>query len=131
MEELQGVVVLAATNRPDIIDPALLRPGRFDIFVFTPPPDLAARRAIFAVHTRKMPLTEDVNLDQLASTTEGFSGADIGNVCRKAVLAAIRENPDASKVSMNHFQDGLASVQPSISQDTLSQFTQFAERFLG
>ena len=131
MEELQGVVVLAATNRPDIIDPALLRPGRFDIFVFTPPPDLAARRAIFAVHTRKMPLTEDVNLDQLASATEGFSGADIGNVCRKAVLAAIRENPDASKVSMNHFQKALASIQPSISQDILNQFTQFAERFLG
>ena len=78
-----------------------------------------------------MPITEDVNLDQLASTTEGFSGADIGNVCRRAVLAAIRENLEASKVSMKHFRDALATVQPSISQDILNQFAQFAERFLG
>ncbi len=131
MEELESVVVLAATNRPDMIDTALLRPGRFDIFVFTPPPNLTARRAIFQVHTRNMPLAEDVNLDQLASSAEGFSGADIQNVCRKAVLVVLRTNLDASRVSMAHFQEALASTKPSITKETMEQFTQFAAKFLG
>jgi len=131
MEELESVVVLAATNRPDMIDTALLRPGRFDIFVFTPPPNKAARQAIFTVHTRNMPLADDVNIDQLASATEGFSGADIQNVCRKAVLAVLRRNLEASLVNMSHFQEAIADTKPSITQETLVQFTQFAARFLG
>ncbi|MFW9831975.1 MAG: AAA family ATPase, partial [Candidatus Thorarchaeota archaeon] len=131
MEELQGVVVLAATNRPDIIDPALLRPGRFDIFIYTPPPDLAARQAIFRVHTRDMPLASDVDLDQLASQTPGFSGADIKNICRKAVLAVIRENLDSTTVKMVHFQAAIASTKPSITQEVQNEFTQFAARILG
>lgn len=131
MEELESVVVLAATNRPDMIDSALLRPGRFDIFIFTPPPNSAARQAIFGVHTRNMPLAGDVKLDQLASATEGFSGADIQNVCRKAVLAVLRRDLEASQVSMSHFQEAIASTKPSITQETLEQFTQFAARFLG
>jgi transitional endoplasmic reticulum ATPase len=131
MEELESVVVLAATNRPDMIDTALLRPGRFDIFIFTPPPNPTARKAIFEVHTRNMPLADDVKLDQLASATEGFSGADIQNVCRKAVLAVLRRDLEASRVSMSHFQEAIASTKPSITQETLEQFTQFAARFLG
>jgi transitional endoplasmic reticulum ATPase len=131
MEELESVVVLAATNRPDMIDTALLRPGRFDIFIFTPPPNLATRRAIFSVHTRNMPLAEDVQIEQLATATEGFSGADIQNVCRKAVLAVLRQNLEASRVNMAHFQEAIASTKPSITQETLDQFTQFAARFLG
>ncbi len=131
MEELEGVVVLAATNRPDIIDTALLRPGRFDIFVFTPPPNASARRTIFSVHTRYMPISEDVNLEQLAEATEGFSGADIENVCRKAVLAVLREDMEASTVKMSHFQAAIAVTKPSISQEILQQFHQFAAQFLG
>ncbi len=131
MEELQGVVVLAATNRPDIIDTALLRPGRFDIFIYTPPPDEAARRAIFTVHTRRMPIAQDVNLDQLASETNGYSGADIENICRKAVLAAIRQNLEASQVTMTHFKTALTKTKPSITNEILSQFDQFASRFIG
>jgi transitional endoplasmic reticulum ATPase len=131
MEELESVVVLAATNRPDMIDTALLRPGRFDIFIFTPPPNPTARKAIFEVHTRNMPLADDVKLDQLASATEGFSGADIQNVCRKAVLAVLRRDLEASRVSMSHFQEAIASAKPSITQETLEQFTKFAARFLG
>jgi transitional endoplasmic reticulum ATPase len=131
MEELQSVVVLAATNRPDIIDTALLRPGRFDMFIYTPPPDEVARRAIFSVHTRRMPIAEDVNLDQLASETNGYSGADIENVCRKAVLAAIRQNLEASQVTMAHFKTALANTKPSITNEILSQFDQFASRFIG
>ncbi len=131
MEELQGVVVLAATNRPDIIDPALLRPGRFDIFIYTPPPNSTARKAIFAVHTRGMPLADDVDLDQLARETPDFSGADIQNVCRKAVLAAIRENLEATKISMTHFKKALTDTKPSITPDILAQFTKFAARLIG
>ncbi len=131
MEKLQGVVVLAATNRPDIIDTALLRPGRFDMFIYTPPPDEEARRAIFTVHTRRMPIAKDVNLDQLASETSGYSGADIENVCRKAVLAAIRQNLEASQVTMTHFKTALTNTKPSITNEILSQFDLFASRFIG
>ncbi len=131
MEELEGVVVLAATNRPDMIDTALLRPGRFDIFIFTPPPNLATRQAIFSVHTRNMPLADDVEIDQLALVTEGFSGADIQNVCRKAVLAVLRKNLEASLVNMSHFQEAITSTQPSITQEIMEKFTLFATQFLG
>ncbi|MFX1564476.1 MAG: CDC48 family AAA ATPase [Promethearchaeota archaeon] len=131
MEQLESVVVLAATNRPDMIDTALLRPGRFDIFIFTPPPNQAARQAIFKVHTRNMPLAEDVRTEQLASATEGFSGADIQNICRKAVLAVLRTNLEATRVNMAHFYEAIESTGPSITPETLDQFTQFAARFLG
>jgi transitional endoplasmic reticulum ATPase len=83
IQSLKGVVVLGATNRPDILDPALLRPGRFDRVLYVPPPDKAARLAIFKIHTREMPLDEDVDLDILASVTEGYTGADIEAVVRR------------------------------------------------
>lgn len=116
IEELRGVVVLAATNRPDIVDPALLRPGRFDLKVELPAPDLKTRQAIFAVHTRGKPLTADVQLDSLVARTAGRVGADIEGICRQAALAAIREflvthpegeNPDDLIITMKHFEDAL------------------------
>lgn len=91
IEELKGVVVVAATNRMDRVDPALLRPGRFDFLVELPPPDREARRAILQVHTRRMPLADDVDLDALAVHTEGLVGADLEGLCRRAALFAIRE----------------------------------------
>ena len=130
IEELQGVVVLAATNRPDIIDSALLRPGRFDIFVYTPAPDVQARHAIFKVHTRGMPLADDVNLERLAAATEGFTGADIRNVCRKAVLATVRENPEAQMVKLSHFQAAINSTPPSITAEVEQQFNKIAASLL-
>jgi transitional endoplasmic reticulum ATPase len=130
IEELQGVIVLAATNRPDIIDSALLRPGRFDIFVYTPAPDAQARQAIFTVHTRGMPLADDVNLERLAGATEGFTGADIRNVCRKAVLATIRENPEAQVVKFSHFQAAITSTPPSITVEVEQQFNKIAASLL-
>ncbi|MFX0168197.1 MAG: CDC48 family AAA ATPase [Candidatus Hodarchaeota archaeon] len=130
IEELQGVVILAATNRPDIIDPALLRPGRFDIFIYTPAPDAKARRAIFAVHTHGMPLANDVDLERLAATTEGFTGADIVNVCRKAVLATVRTNLEAQKVSLAHFHEAISSTPPSITSEVEQQFSKIAARLL-
>jgi transitional endoplasmic reticulum ATPase len=91
IEDLRGVVALAATNRPDRVDPALLRAGRFDIMVELPLPDATARHAILAVHTRRMPLAADVDLAALADATEDFSGADIERLCRRAALLAMRE----------------------------------------
>ncbi len=93
-EGTEAVVVLAATNRPDVLDPALLRPGRFDRKVTLENPHREARRAILAVHTRKMPLTEDVDLDHLARITIGFSGADLANLANEAALLAGRRNAD-------------------------------------
>ena len=97
----EAVIVLAATNRPDVLDPALLRPGRFDRHVTLELPDRAARRAILNVHTRHVPLADDVDLDVTAASTPGFSGADLKNLVNEAAMAAARENANA--VSMRHF----------------------------
>jgi len=114
IEELRGVMVLAATNRPDIVDPALLRPGRFDLQMTLPPPDAAGRAAILAVHTRGKPLAADVDLQVLIDRTAGQVGADIEGLCRRAAIAAIREflvaHPDGGKaeelvIKMKHFED--------------------------
>ena len=114
IEELRGVMVLAATNRPDIVDPALLRPGRFDLQMTLPPPDAAGRAAILAVHTRGKPLASDVDLQLLIDRTAGQVGADIEGLCRRAAIAAIREflvaHPDGGNaeelvITMKHFDD--------------------------
>ncbi|MEM0330496.1 MAG: AAA family ATPase, partial [Archaeoglobaceae archaeon] len=89
LEELHGVVVIGATNRPDILDPALLRPGRFDRLVYVKPPDRKSRLSIFRIHTKNMPLAEDVDLEELAEITEGYVGADIEAICREAVMLAL------------------------------------------
>ena len=91
VEELKGVLVLAATNRPDMLDPALLRPGRFDIQIEVPPPDREDRSEIFAIGLRGKPVAGDIDLDVLAERTDGFSGAELQAVCRRAALDAIRE----------------------------------------
>ncbi len=114
LEELRGVVVIGATNRPDIIDPALLRPGRFDELIYVPMPDEEARLAIFRVHTKDMALAADVDLAELARRTAGYSGADIAEVCRKAGLLALRERLDVERIEMRHFLKALEEVQPSV-----------------
>jgi transitional endoplasmic reticulum ATPase len=91
IEDLKGVVVLAATNRLDLLDPALLRPGRLEFLVELPTPDAAARRAILGVQTKHMPLAKDVNIETLVNNTEGLVGADLEGLCRQAALFAIRE----------------------------------------
>jgi transitional endoplasmic reticulum ATPase len=103
IEELKGVLVVAATNRPDLVDPALLRPGRFDLILELPLPDEKSRQMIFQVHTRGKPLAKDVDLNRLAKEAEGFTGADMEAVCREAAMEAIREaiqTKGASHVSM-------------------------------
>lgn len=101
------MIVVAATNRLDAVDPALLRPGRFDRLVSVPLPDESAREKIFGVHTRAMPLAADVDLAALARETNGLSGAEIADVCREAGLAALAEDEDAHIVAARHFERAL------------------------
>jgi transitional endoplasmic reticulum ATPase len=129
IQSLKGVVVLGATNRPDILDPALLRPGRFDRVLYVPPPDKAARLAIFKIHTREMPLDEDVDLDILASVTEGYTGADIEAVVREAAMLAARENINAQKVSMRHFEKALLKIKPSVGPEEKAEYDRILSNF--
>jgi transitional endoplasmic reticulum ATPase len=110
IEKLERVTVIAATNRPDLLDTALLRPGRFDSLIEIPLPDEQARLEIFRVHTRKMPLV-NVDLENLAQRSEGFSGADISALCREAGMYALRENIDIETVEMRHFEQALEKVK--------------------
>jgi transitional endoplasmic reticulum ATPase len=129
MMTLKEVVVIGATNRPDILDPALLRPGRFDRVIYVPPPDRQARLQILKVHTRSMPLAPDVDLNQLAALTEGYSGADLEAVCREAALSAARENMDADRVEWRHFMQALQKVAPSITDDLKREYDKIMKEF--
>ena len=122
LEELRGVVVIAATNRPDIIDPALLRPGRFDEMILVPVPDERTRLEIFKVHTKKMSLAEDVDLNEFVRLTEDFTGADIAAVCKKAGRFAMREDINAEKVRQSHFFAAIDETGPSITPDTMTYY---------
>src|SRR4030067_619408 len=105
LETMEGVVVIAATNRPDMVDTALLRTGRYDRLILVPVPDKDARLEILKVHTKEMPL-EGVDIEELAVELEGYTGADIEGLCREAAMIALRENKKAKKVTMVHFQEG-------------------------
>jgi len=141
LEDLEDVVVVATTNRPDLIDAALLRPGRLDRHVHVPVPDEEARRKIFDVHTRFKPLAEGVDLDDLAARTEGYVGADIEAVAREASMAASREfinsvDPEEIddsvgnvRVTPDHFEQALEEVSPSVTQDVREEYEQIEERF--
>ena len=125
---LENVVVIASTNRPDIIDPALLRPGRFDKVIFVPPPDTKGRFKIFKIHTRNMPLDMDVDLWELARRTEGYTGADIEAVCREAAMEALREDINATKVKMKHFLRALNKIKPSVSPEMVKWYRDWVEK---
>jgi len=127
MQTLQNVLVIGATNRADILDPAVLRPGRFDSVVFVPPPDTDARLEIFRVHTRNMPLANDVSLEKLTDETEGFSGADIEGLVREAAMAVVRDEWKAKPVEMKHFEEALKEVRPSISPEDVKRFLTLAD----
>jgi transitional endoplasmic reticulum ATPase len=127
IEETKNVVVIAATNRPDMVDPALLRPGRIDRFVLIPPPNAKARLEILKIHTRKMPL-KDVDLKEIAEKTEGFSGADLEALCREAAMNALRENIKAKAVEKKHFEEALKKITPSLTKDVQAYYEKFVER---
>jgi len=114
---LEDVVIIAATNRPDIVDSAVLRPGRFDRLIYVPEPDEKARLEIFKIYTKDMPLAKDVNLAELASKTKSYSGADIEAVCREAALTALRRDINSKEVTLADFQKALEKIGPTISPD--------------
>jgi len=119
LEELIGVVVIGATNRPDIIDPALIRPGRFDELILVPIPDEKTRHKIFEVHTKKMVVADDVDIDALVGLTDHFTGADIAAVCKKAGRFALREDMGAERVYHKHFLIAVDETGPSVTEDTM------------
>ena len=128
IEDVKNVVLIAATNRPDLIDPALLRPGRFDKLVFIPPPDEKARLEILKVHTRKVPLAKDVDLEEIAKRTEGYSGADLEALTREAAMNALREDINAKEVKAKHFEEALKKIPPSLSKELIEYYKRFEER---
>ena len=127
LEELKGVVVIAATNRPDIVDPALLRPGRIDRLVLIPPPNAKARLEILKIHTKDMPL-KGVDLKELADKTEDFSGADLESLCREAAITALRGDIKAKNVEKKHFDEVLKKMIPSLTRDVQMHYEKFVER---
>jgi len=129
IESLENVVVIGATNRPDIIDPAILRPGRFDRLIYVPAPDHATRYQILKLHTQGMPLAHDVDLDQLATQTQSYSGADLEAVCREAGLVSLRKNIETKEVTLEDFRDGLERIKPSVTPDMENWYQAFVKRF--
>ena len=130
LEELNDVIVIGATNRPDVVDPALLRPGRFDRLMLTPPPSEEGRVQILKIHTKKMPLTQDVDLKELATSTDGYVGADIESLCREAGIEALRESIGAKEVNMSHFKKALKRVKPSVSKDIFERYKDIENSYL-
>ena len=117
LEELEDVAIIAATNRPDIIDPGLMRPGRFDRHIKVDTPSEEARIAIFEVHTKDMPLASDVDLKKLAKSTEGYVGADIEAVCREAAMLTLRNDIEASEIPNKYFKEAIEKVKPAKNAD--------------
>ena len=128
LEEMQDVVVIAASNRPDIIDTSLLRPGRFDRIILAPVPDEKSRLEIFNVHTKGMPLKE-VSLEALAKKTEGYAGADIEAVCREAAILALRDNIKAKEITTGFFDKALEKVGPSATEEVEKAYEELGKQF--
>jgi transitional endoplasmic reticulum ATPase len=140
LEELHNITVIAATNRPDIIDPALLRPGRLDRLVYVAPPDEESRHEIFKIHLEGKPLGSDVDLEKLSEDTESFTGADIASVCNEATMLAIREYVNSGKstdeesinelkVGYHHFMDAMAKLKPQ-SKKEMEKYKKISENFI-
>jgi len=128
IESLQNVVVIAATNRPDILDPAVMRPGRFDRLIDVPAPDAKALMQIFKIHTRDMPLSKDVVLQEIAEKARGYSGADVEALCREAAMNALRDSVDAKEVTRKDFDKAMETIKPSINEKMEEYYSQFSER---
>jgi transitional endoplasmic reticulum ATPase len=139
IEELKDVTVIAATNRPDIIDTALLRPGRFDKLIYIKTPDEEARKGIFKIHLKKKPLGRDVDIEELAKKTEGYTGADIAAVCNQAVMECMREyirkvgkidkeKIKKLKIEKDHLKIALEKVKP-ISKEDLGKYSAISQKF--
>jgi transitional endoplasmic reticulum ATPase len=129
IENRKGIVTIASTNRPDIVDPAFLRPGRFDRLIYVEAPDKDSRVKILQVHTRNMPLNKDVSLDSIAEQTEGYSGADIENLSREAGMQAIREKmEDIDTIENRHFQAAIKKIKSSLTQSLIANYEKMAKK---
>ena len=126
VEELKGVVFIAATNRPDLIDPALLRPGRIDKIIQIPAPDLESRKHILRIHTKGVPLAKNVSIDWLAEVTEGYSGADLEGLVRESALIALQESKmKPTEIKLSNFEEAMGKIVPSISKETVDAYNGF------
>ena len=131
LEEMGDVMVIGATNRPDMIDPALLRSGRFDRLVMIGQPDQGGREQILDIHTQDTPLAPDVSLREIAEITDGYVGSDLEGIAREAAIEALRDDDDAEDVEMKHFRRALESVRPTITDDILAYYEEVEEQFKG
>lgn len=131
IEDLSNVIIIGATNRPDILDPALLRPGRFDRIVYVDVPDKEGRQQIFEIHTKNMPIKGKKNIIiTLSEDTEGYTGADIESLCREAAMLALRENIDSTEVLNRHFTKAMERVSPSVSKHDQEVYRQIEQKYL-
>ena len=130
LEGLNDVLIIAATNRPDLLDSALLRPGRFDKILLVNAPTEAGRKKILEVHTKKMPLAKDVNLTDVAKRTDGHTGADLEAVTREAAMLALRENMNCKDVKKKHFDEALKKIKPSVTKQTIDVYKKVEESFI-
>ncbi|NTV22770.1 MAG: CDC48 family AAA ATPase [Nanoarchaeota archaeon] len=127
--DLHNIVILGATNRPDMIDTALLRPGRFDRIILVPSPDEASRLEILKIHTKNMPISKDVDLKEIARLTEGYVGADIEAICREAAMLALRKDIKAEKIGKTFFDDAMQKVSPSVTKDVADAYKELQSQF--
>ena len=129
IENRKGIVTIASTNRPDIVDPAFLRPGRFDRLIFVKEPDYEARLKILEVHTKDMPLAEEVSLKNIAQNTVGYSGADLENVCREAGMQAIRDKmEDLEHIENKHFEFALSKIKSTLPKEITERYETLAKQ---
>jgi transitional endoplasmic reticulum ATPase len=127
LEELQGVVVIGATNRPNLLDAALLRPGRFDELIYVPVPSQEGRLRILGIHTAEMPLAHDVSLEGLAARTERYTGADLEDLVRRAGMLALREDLESAIVLPRHFEAALKETRASVTLEMEREYEQIRE----
>jgi transitional endoplasmic reticulum ATPase len=129
VENRKGIIIIASTNRPDIVDPAFLRPGRFDRLIFVEAPDYEARLSILKVHSKNMPLAKNISLETIAQNTEGYSGADLENVCREAGMQAIREKlNDLKEIELKHFEYALKKIKSTLPKEVIDRYENMAKQ---
>ena len=131
LEDMGDVMVIGATNRPDMIDPALLRSGRFDRLVMIGQPDQEGREQILDIHTQDTPLAPDVSLREVAEITDGYVGSDLEGIAREAAIEALRDDDDAEEVEMKHFRRAMESVRPTVNEDILAYYEEIEQQFGG
>jgi transitional endoplasmic reticulum ATPase len=131
IENLTNVIIIGATNRPDMLDSALLRPGRFDRIVYVPVPEKEGRLQILEIHTKNMPIKDKKRLiEKMAQETEGYTGADLESLCREAGMLALREDKDAKEITEKHFEKAMEKVAPSVTKADQERYKQVEKRYL-